>query len=66
MSILAIIGALIAIAILFVLVKAALSIASQHGWASSTVNTVIWAAAVIIALLIIAWALNIPVPFFRL
>ncbi len=66
MSILAILGALIAIAILFVLVKAIISIASHHGWASSTVNTIIWAAAVIIALLIIAWALNIPVPFFRL
>lgn len=64
MSILAIIGALVAIAILIIIVKAGLELAAQTGWASAPVSTVVWAAALVLCLLLIAWALNIPVPFF--
>lgn len=65
MSITALIGVVIAIAILLIIVHVGLRIAARFGYGDGIVAPIVWAAAFILCLLLIASALGIPVPFFR-
>lgn len=65
MSVTALIGAVIAIVILIIIVRVGLQLASHFGYGGGVVAPIVWAAAFILCLLLIAYALGIPVPFFR-
>lgn len=65
MSITALLGVLIAIAIVIIIVRVLLQLATHFGYASAPISAVVWAAAFILCVLLLAYGLGIPVPFFR-